>query len=161
MDNLEIERKYLVRGTAYRALATSWSDILQGYLTYDPKRSVRVRIKGEQGFITIKSDSEAQGLIRHEYEFPISVSDARHLLTLCLPDIVSKRRYYVPCGEATIEVDEFQGANAGLVMAEIELPTATTQIRLPDFIGEEVTGDERYYNLQLAQHPFTTWNNKQ
>lgn len=157
MANTEIERKFLVRDKSYRALATHSHHICQGYLCQDPARTVRIRIKDDKGFITIKSLADSSGMSRYEFEQQIDSSQAATLLNLCLPTPISKTRYYVPWGEVTVEVDEFEDENEGLIMAEIELQSVGQQITLPPFLAKEVTGDERYYNLYLAQKPYKTW----
>ncbi|MBP5668557.1 MAG: CYTH domain-containing protein [Salinivirgaceae bacterium] len=156
MNFTEIERKFLVAGE-FRQFATAEYRICQGYLSSDPQRTVRVRIKGDKGYLTIKGASTADGLSRFEWEKEIAVSEAEMLLKLCLPGAIEKTRYIVPFGGLTFEVDEFFGENAGLVMAEVELESATQQVSLPEWLGQEVTGDKRYYNSYLSQRPFSKW----
>lgn len=156
MSNIEIERKFLVSGD-YQSAATSHVRITQGYLSVDTGRTVRIRRWGDQGFLTIKGASTDDGLSRMEWEREISLQDVEQLLPLCMPGVIDKTRWLVPCGALTFEVDEFHGDNDGLVVAEIELPTAETTFDRPDWLGEEVTGDRRYYNSQLTQHPFQRW----
>lgn len=141
----------------FRHLATAEYKICQGYLVADPQRTVRVRIKGDKGYLTIKGASTADGLSRFEWEKEIAVSEAEMLLKLCLPGAIEKTRYIIPFGGLTFEVDEFFGENAGLVMAEVELESATQQVSLPEWLGQEVTGDKRYYNSYLSQRPFSKW----
>ena len=141
----------------FRHLATAEYKICQGYLVADPQRTVRVRIKGDKGYLTFKGASTADGLSRFEWEKEIAVSEAEMLLKLCLPGAIEKTRYIIPFGGLTFEVDEFFGENAGLVMAEVELESATQQVSLPEWLGQEVTGDERYYNSYLSQRPFSKW----
>ena len=156
MEYTEIERKFLVRGE-FKHLASSKYRICQGYLSADPERTVRVRIKGDKGYLTIKGASTADGLSRFEWEKEIAVNEAEMLLKLCLPTAIKKTRYIVPLDNLKIEVDEFEGENAGLTLAEIELDNANQQVNLPDWLGMEVTGDERYYNSYLSQNPFGKW----
>lgn len=154
MNYKEIERKFLVAGE-FRHLATAKNRICQGYLSADPERTVRVRIYGDKGFITIKGASN--GMSRFEWEKEIPADEAEMLLRLCLPGMVEKVRYIVPMDDLKFEVDEFFGENEGLVMAEIELPDENRKIELPDWLGEEVTGDKRYYNSYLSKCPFSRW----
>lgn len=154
---IEIERKFLVLTTIYKTLATKKERIVQGFLSTNPERTVRIRIKGEKGFITIKGKSNAAGMSRFEWEKEIPVLEAQELLLLAEPGAIDKIRYEVPLGVLTIEVDEFFGENEGLTVAEIELPSEDTSVNLPDWLGDEVTGQVKYYNSQLSKHPFTTW----
>lgn len=152
----EIERKFLVRDDAWRAAAVSAMPMRQGYLSLDPARTVRIRLAGDRAWLTIKGLGD--GLSRAEYEYPIPAEDAGFLLDrLCLPHQVEKTRHRIPYGGLVFEVDEFQGANAGLVLAEVELPATDTVVEKPAWLGEEVTGDTRYFNAYLARHPFSTW----
>ncbi len=157
MAALEIERKFLVVGDAYKRQAYASSNIKQGYICSERGRTVRVRLRGDCGYLTIKGPSTDNGLSRYEFEKEITLEEARELFKLCEPGIVEKTRYLVRSGNHTFEVDEFHGDNEGLVMAEVELAAPDDPIVKPDFIGQEVTGDRRYYNSQLRQHPFTTW----
>ena len=157
MAALEIERKFLVVGDAYKRQAYASSYIKQGYICSERGRTVRVRLRGDCGYLTIKGPSTDNGLSRYEFEKEITLDEARELFKLCEPGIVEKTRYLVRSGNHTFEVDEFHGDNEGLVMAEVELAAPEDPIVKPDFIGQEVTGDRRYYNSQLRQHPFTTW----
>jgi CYTH domain-containing protein len=152
----EIERKFLVRGDFSRAVARR-DRIVQGYLCADAERTVRVRLCGEKGYLTIKSASNARGWSRYEFEQAIAGEDAEELLTLCLPGVIDKVRHWIPAGEHTWEVDVFHGENEGLVVAEIELASEEDVFELPDWVGEEVTGDPAYYNAMLARHPFGKW----
>lgn len=154
---VEIERKFLVLSDAYRVDASSSEHIVQGYLQSAPERTVRVRIKGDTGYLTIKGIGTDGGASRFEWEQAIPLADAKTLLQLCEPGSIDKIRYRVPAGPHTWEVDEFAGENAGLVVAEIELTKADEAFDKPDWLGEEVTGDNRYYNSALKQRPFTTW----
>lgn len=157
MSGLEIERKFLVRDSSYKQLATSSSRIKQGYICSGHGRTVRVRTRGEQGFLTIKGPSVDGGLTRYEFEKEITLDEAEHLFRLCEPGIIDKTRYLVPSGPHTFEVDEFYGDNEGLVMAEVELSRPNQPYEAPPFIGREVTGDRRYYNSHLRQYPYKLW----
>lgn len=144
----EIERKYLVTDTSYREVATEKRHIIQAYLNRDPKATVRVRIAGDMAFLTIKGKNS--GAVRDEWEYAIPISDARNMIERCATGrIIEKTRYIVPFGGYLWEVDEFGGELEGLTVAEIELPSADTEFSLPSFIGDEVTGDPRYYNSSL------------
>ncbi len=154
---IEIERKFLLKSDAWREGATG---ILyrQGYLCTDPERTVRVRIGGDTGILAIKG--AGNGVARPEFEYPLPLADATHLLdTLCLKPLVEKYRYLVPFAGLTWEIDEFLGANAGLLLAEVELERIDQPVPLPPWAGREVTGDPRYYNAYLARHPYTAWPN--
>lgn len=154
---MEIERKFLVKDASYKVLATSKSHIRQGYICSGRGRTVRVRQRDDNAFLTIKGPSLDGGLSRYEFETAISTEEARHLFYLCEPGIIDKTRYLVPCGNHTFEVDEFYGDNEGLVLAEVELRNAEEAYEKPDFIGEEVTGDRRYYNSNLRCNPYKEW----
>ena len=154
---IEIERKFLVKGDDYKAEAFQVTHIAQGYLNSVPERSVRIRVRGDKGYITIKGITGDNGLSRYEWEKEIPVEDALELLRLCEPGIIDKTRHLVKAGDFTIEVDEFHGDNEGLVMAEVELPDEEATFERPVWLGEEVTGDPRYYNVMLVKHPFKTW----
>ena len=149
---MEIEHKFLVSGP-YKHLATDISHIVQGYLSDDPERTVRIRIRDDEAFITIKGPSSSDGLSRLEWEQPIPLDQARQLLTLCLPGTIDKHRHIVPYKGHRWEVDEFHGHLEGLTLAELEVPSADTEFVAPPFLGPEVTGDPRYYNSQLRKHP--------
>ncbi|MHB8709761.1 MAG: CYTH domain-containing protein [Desulfuromonadales bacterium] len=152
---IEIERKFLLKNNAWRNGATG---ILyrQGYLCTDPERTVRVRLGGGTAILAIKGAGD--GIARPEFEYPIPAAEAALLLdSLCLHPLVEKYRYRVPFAGLTWEIDEFLGANAGLLLAEVELEQVDEAVPLPPWIGREVTGDHRYYNAWLARHPFTTW----
>jgi CYTH domain-containing protein len=152
---LEIERKFLVIGTAWQTLAAG-ALTRQGYLSSAAERTVRVRIAGDQGFLTVKGKSH--GLSRAEFEYAIPVEDAAAMLDgLCEKPLIEKTRYRVPFGAHTWEVDEFHGANAGLVVAEVELASADDEPALPPWVGREVSLDPRYFNANLVKRPFTTW----
>lgn len=152
----EIERKFLVEGE-FRSQAFKAERITQGYLSSVAERTVRIRIKGDQGFITIKGKSSGDGIVRYEWEKEITLADARELLELCEPGVIDKTRYLVRAGKHIFEVDEFYGENEGLVMAEIELGNENESFEKPDWLGKEVTGDLRYYNAMLARKPYTSW----
>ena len=143
----EIERKYLVKDLSYREMAESHVRIEQGYLCREPERTVRVRIKGERGFLTIKGIT--RGFTRDEFEYEIPLADAEKMLAMCQGRIVKKIRWNVPYKGYHWEVDEFEGLETPLTVAEIELPSAETEFSEPPFIGMEVTGDPRYYNSNL------------
>jgi len=153
---LEIERKFLVCGE-FRDQAYSSSRIRQGYISSGNGRTVRVRIRDDKGYLTIKGPSNRAGLARYEFETEISLSDAQDLMALCEPGIIDKTRYLVRSGNHVFEVDEFYGDNEGLVMAEVELSDENEAFVKPDFIGEEVTGDRRYYNAHLRRNPYKLW----
>ena len=157
MSGLEIERKFLVKGNGYKQQAYSHSHIQQGYISSSHGRTVRVRIRDERGYLTIKGPSENGGLSRYEFEKEITLDEAEHLMQLCEPGIIDKTRWLVKSGNHTFEVDEFFGENEGLVMAEVELGAEDEPYEKPDFIGQEVTGDRRYYNSHLRKNPFSVW----
>ncbi len=152
----EIERKFLVCGE-FRNEATESSEIVQGYLSSSPDRTVRVRIRGEKGYITVKGRTDKSGIERYEWEKEIPADDARELMKLCEPFPVEKTRFLVPYGQHIFEVDVFHGANSGLVMAEIELGSVDEAFEKPTWLGEEVSGDPRYYNSALSVKPFSRW----
>jgi adenylate cyclase len=152
---VEIERKFLLKGDAWRTLAQPVL-LRQGYLSTDPARTVRVRIEGTAGTLTIKGKNS--GATRGEWEYPVPVLDATELLdTLCQRPLVEKYRRRIEYQGHTWEVDEFLGENAGLAVAEIELASEDEAFDKPDWIGEEVTGDARYYNSSLIRTPYSTW----
>jgi len=156
---LEIERKFLVRNQAWRDLAQPGVAYAQGYLTRESGRTVRVRVAGNQGFLTLKSPTE--GISRREYEYVIPVNEAWELLEfLCYQPLIEKTRYRIPLTSVVWEIDEFRGANQGLILAEVELDHPDQDLVLPDWIGLEVSGDPRYFNSYLNQHPYSTWANK-
>ncbi len=152
----EIERKFLVKGD-FKADAFKATRITQGYLCSVPERTVRVRVKGEKGYITIKGIGSASGASRFEWEKEIPVDEVRQLLEICEPGVIDKTRYLVKAGEHTFEVDEFYGDNEGLVVAEVELHSEDEAFVRPAWLGEEVTGDARYYNSMLMKNPYTKW----
>ena len=154
----EIEKKFLVKGD-FKAEAFKQTRITQGYLSSVPERTVRIRVKGEKGFITVKGIGNASGAARFEWEKEIPVEDVRALLELAEPGVIDKTRYLVKNtdGVHTLEIDEFYGDNLGLVMAEVELGSEDEAYEKPDFIGREVTGDKRFYNSHLLVNPFSKW----
>tara|TARA_B100000795_G_scaffold112494_1_gene83292 strand:- start:7069 stop:7536 length:468 start_codon:yes stop_codon:yes gene_type:complete len=153
----EIERKFLVKNNDYKAQATCQKKIVQGFLSTHPERTVRVRIKGDQGFLTIKGLSNETGTTRFEWEKEIPLSEAETLLRLCENPIIDKTRYNIPLGRHLFEVDVFTGNNAGLVIAEVELSSEEDTYTAPAWLGKEVTGDIKYYNSSLIQKPFKDW----
>jgi len=150
----EIERKFLVKGDAWRALAKGVG-YRQGYLSTVKERTVRVRTMGDKGYLTIKGVTIGASRLEFEYEIPIA--DANPLLEMCEQPLVEKARYKIPQGAFTWEIDEFAGVNQGLIVAEIELPSEDQEFSRPEWIGAEVTGDPRYFNSNLIAHPFTKW----
>jgi len=150
---IEIERKFLVEGNDWRNKPGTL--FRQGYLNRDKERTVRVRIAGEQAYLTIKGISI--GASRAEFEYEIPVTDAEQLLLLCDGPLIEKTRYLVPHAGMVWEVDEFHGANHGLVVAEIELQSEDQQFDKPSWAGQEVTDDKRYFNSSLAGYPYNTW----
>lgn len=166
MSGLEIEKKFLVRNHSYQTQNSCQSHIQQGYICSDRGRTVRVRIRDDRGYLTIKGPSSDNGLSRYEFEKEIDPDEAQELMKLCekseetgKPLMIDKTRYLVKSGRHIFEVDEFHGENEGLVVAEVELHSEDEDYLLPDFINkeDEVTGDRKYYNSQLLKHPFSTW----
>ena len=154
---VEIERKFLVKGDAYKKEAATKNRIVQGFLNTHPNRTVRVRVKGDLGFITVKGISNESGTSRFEWEKEINAKEADALLRLCEETIIEKNRYEIPFGDYIFEVDEFLGANTGLVIAEIELQDENAVFERPEWLGKEVTGDLKYYNSVLSKQPFKSW----
>ncbi|CDB11140.1 MULTISPECIES: CYTH domain-containing protein [Bacteroides] len=152
----EIERKFLVDGE-YKSKAYASSRIVQGYICSARGRTVRIRIRDDKGYLTIKGPADASGISRYEWEKEIPLDEARDLMKICEPGAIDKTRYLVRSGRHVFEVDEFYGENEGLVIAEVELSSPDEPFEKPDFIGQEVTGDARYYNAQLMRHPFCRW----
>ncbi len=152
----EIERKFLVN-EGYKQFAFTNTRITQGYLSSISQRIVRVRIRGDKGYITVKGVVNLSGMSRYEWEKEIPVDEARELLTLCEPGIIDKTRFLVQVGKFTFEVDEFYGENEGLVVAEVELSSEEELFDKPAWLGEEVTSDKRYFNSKLAKMPFKKW----
>ena len=151
----ETERKFLVRGD-YRPHAASSSDIVQGYISHTGSLTFRIRLRDGRGYLTIKGRTDESGMSRDEWEYEIPATDARELLAYG-SGTIEKVRHLVPAGRHTFEVDEFHGANEGLTVAEVELASPDEEFDRPDWLGEEVTGDRRYYNSQLLRHPYSTW----
>lgn len=151
---VEIERKFLINSAAYKKEAFSQNRIKQGYLSSVPERTVRVRVKGNKAYITIKGVSNATGMSRFEWEKEIPVNEAENLLLLCEKGIIDKTRFEVKVGIHTYEVDEFYGENEGLVIAEIELQSENETFEKPSWLGKEVTNDKRYYNSYLSNNPY-------
>ncbi|MBN4070832.1 CYTH domain-containing protein [Olleya sp. AH-315-F22] len=154
---IEIERKFLVISDAFKDVSFKSTRIIQGFLNTDKERTVRVRLKGNQGFLTVKGKSNPSGLTRFEWEKEISKTDAESLLKLCQKEIIAKIRYEVKVGNHIFEVDEFYGDNEGLVIAEVELNSEAETFKSPNWLGKEVTGDIKYYNSQLSKQPFNSW----
>ena len=153
----EIERKFLVESTDFIKESTVNNRIVQGYLNSNPERTVRVRIKGNKGFLTIKGKGNENGTTRFEWEKEIALSEAEALLQLCESGIIDKIRYEIPLGKHTFEVDVFSGENQGLIIAEVELTFENEFFEQPNWLGKEVTGDKKYYNSHLSEHPFCSW----
>ena len=154
---IEIERKFLLVSDAYKKVAFKKTRITQGFLSTDPQRTVRVRIKGNQGFLTIKGESNSTGTSRFEWEKEIDLKEAKELLSICFKGVIDKIRYEVKSNLHTYEIDEFFGENKGLVVAEIELNSEQESFEKPEWLGGEVTGQNKYYNSQLSKLPFTLW----
>ncbi len=154
---IEIERKFLVNSLDFIEKAHQKSRIVQGYLNSNPERTVRIRMKGDKGYLTIKGIGNGSGLSRFEWEKEIPLADAERLLILCEKGIIDKIRYEVKFENHIIEVDVFAGDNEGLILAEIELKSETEQIQKPNWLGEEVTNDKKYYNAYLSNNPFQDW----
>lgn len=153
----EIERKFLVKSEDFKREASKETRIIQGYLSSVPERTVRVRVKGEKGYITVKGVGSESGASRFEWEMEIPVKDVEDLLKICEPGVIDKTRYEIKAGKHTFEVDEFYGDNNGLIVAEIELESENEVFAKPAWLGEEVTGDARYYNSMLMKNPYTKW----
>ena len=156
----EIERKFLVTSEAFKNEAHKRMRIVQGFLNTHPERTVRIRIQGNDGFITVKGKSNKSGLSRFEWEKQIPLAEAEELLHLCEPGIIQKTRYEISIDSYTFEVDDFMGENEGLIIAEIELGSENEPFSIPEWLGEEVTGDVKYYNSNLSKNPFRTWKNE-
>ena len=152
----EIERKFLVKGD-FKNHAKKETRITQGYLSSVPERTVRVRVKGDKGFITIKGIGSESGASRFEWEKEIPVDEVKDLLKICEPGVIDKTRYLVEVGNHTYEVDEFYAENEGLTVAEVELSSEDEKFETPEWLGEEVTGDVKYYNSMLMKNPYTKW----
>ncbi|MBQ6433474.1 MAG: CYTH domain-containing protein [Bacteroidaceae bacterium] len=157
---LEIERKFLVKGDAYKDVAFNSSHIVQGYICGHP--TVRVRLRDDKGYLTIKGGSNDGGLSRYEFETEIPLADALAMLRLCSLGMVDKTRWLVDAGDGhTFEVDEFHGSNEGLVVAEVELAAPDEPYVRLDFLGQEVTGIKRYYNSHLRKYPYSAWSQEE
>ena len=152
----EIEKKFLVKGN-FKDISEGAIRIIQGYLSSVPERTVRVRIKGDKGVLTVKGIGDDSGMARFEWEKEIGVDEAKELLRICEPGVIDKTRYHVRAGDHIYEIDEFYGDNEGLVIAEVELQTAADTFEKPAWLGEEVTGEVKYYNSMLMKKPYTTW----
>ena len=153
----EIERKFLVKGN-YRDFVTKQTKIVQGFLSTVPERTVRVRIKGDKGFLTIKGIGNKSGASRYEWEKEISINEAKDLMAICEPGVIDKTRFIVPAdNNLFFEVDEFYGENEGLTVAEIELPSEDEVFEKPEWLGVEVTGQVKYYNSMLMKNPYKDW----
>lgn len=153
----EIERKFLVTNTNFIKEASSKEYIVQAFLNRNPDRTVRIRIKDDKAFITVKGVSNAEGTTRREWEYAIPVSDAKEMLKICEEGAIEKWRYLIPVGNHIFEVDIFEGENKGLIVAEVELESEEETFQKPTWLGKEVTGNVAYYNSQLSQHPFSKW----
>ena len=154
---VEIERKFLVTSEAFKENATKNTRIVQGFLNKDPERTVRIRIKGNQGFITVKGKSNTEGTTRFEWEANLSLADAKNLMNLCEEGIISKERFEVVSGNHVFEVDVFDGDNKGLIIAEVELSHEKETFEKPSWLGREVTGEIQYYNSNLSNNPYKNW----
>jgi adenylate cyclase len=153
----EIERKFLVKNDNFKKESFKETKIVQGFLSTVPERTVRIRIKGSQGFITVKGIGNASGTSRYEWEKEISVEDATDLLKISEPGVIDKTRFNVKSGGHTFEVDEFYGENDGLIVAEVELDAENEDFIKPKWLGEEVTGQVKYYNSMLMKNPYKDW----
>ena len=158
MAHYETERKFLVVGE-FKSQSYNATRIQQGYIASNNGRTVRVRIRGDKGYLTIKGPSGLKGITRYEFDTEIPLDDARELMEICEPGIIDKTRYLVKSsdGRHTWEIDEFYGDNEGLVLAEVELSHESEEFQKPDFIGREVTGDRRFYNSHMRSYPFKLW----
>ncbi len=154
---IEIERKFLVSTETFKKDSSGKERVTQGFLNTHPERTVRVRIKGDQGYITIKGISNRAGNSRYEWEKEISTKEALELLLLCEEGIIDKIRYRVNFEGHLFEVDEFHGNNEGLLIAEIELKNENENFEKPAWLGKEVTGIVKYYNSRLSKRPYNTW----
>jgi adenylate cyclase len=152
----EIERKFLVKGD-FKPFVSKQTRIVQGYLSSVPERTVRVRVKGEKGFLTVKGIGSESGASRYEWEKEITVEEANELMKICEPGVIDKTRYLVKVGNHTFEVDEFYGENQGLIIAEVELQSEDEAFEKPQWLGQEVTGYTKYYNSMLMKNPYKRW----
>lgn len=155
--SVEIERKFLVNSTEFKQKAYQRNYIKQGFLNSDKNRVVRIRLKDDTGFLTIKGKSNKAGTTRFEWEKEIDKTDAQNLFMLCEKGIIEKYRYLVKVGNHIFEVDEFLGDNKGLLIAEVELTSENEDFKKPLWLGKEVTGQEKYYNSNISKHPFKDW----
>jgi adenylate cyclase len=153
----EIERKFLVVSNSYKTQSYRQTHIIQGYLSNSDKSTVRIRICDDKAFLTIKGKSNSSGTSRYEWEKEIAIAEAEELLLLCNDIVIEKDRYEVTTGDHMYEVDEFLGDNIGLVVAEIELKNESESFFKPDWLGKEVTGDKRFYNVYLSKKPYKNW----
>ena len=154
---VEIERKFLVKNEDFKAESYQKNSITQGFLNTDPLRTVRIRIKDETAFLTVKGKNNEAGLSRFEWEKEIDKTEAEALLKLCEPGMIDKARFLVKSASHIFEVDEFYGENEGLIVAEVELASETENFEKPKWLGQEVTGDPKYYNSQLSKNPYKSW----
>ena len=154
---VEIERKFLVKSKLFKEESYQKNRIKQGFLNTNPQRTVRIRIKDETAFLTVKGKNNEAGLSRFEWEKEIDKTEAEALLNLCEPGMIDKTRFLVKSGSHIFEVDEFYGENEGLIVAEVELETEAEVFEKPDWLGQEVTGDPKYYNSQLSKNPYKSW----
>ena len=153
----EIERKFLIKNDAFKAESVNKTKITQGFLSTVPERTVRIRINGDKGFLTVKGIGNKSGASRYEFEKEISVDDAQDLMAICEPGVIEKTRYNVKSGEHTFEIDEFYGDNDGLIVAEVELSSEDEVFEKPEWLGVEVTGEVKYYNAMLMKNPYNKW----
>ncbi|UAB85156.1 CYTH domain-containing protein [Zunongwangia sp. SCSIO 43204] len=154
---VEIERKFLVKNEDFKAEFYQKNRITQGFLNTDPLRTVRIRIKDETAFLTVKGKNNEAGLSRFEWEKEIDKTEAEALLKLCEPGMIDKTRFLVKSASHIFEVDEFYGENEGLIVAEVELASENENFEKPKWLGQEVTGDPKYYNSQLSKNPYKSW----
>lgn len=154
---IEIERKFLVTSDVFKDEAYKSERITQGFLNKDPERTVRIRLKNDKGYLTIKGLSNESGTSRFEWEKEIKKKDAEDLLELCEKGKIDKIRFKVKKGSVVFEVDEFFGDNEGLIVAEVELESEDQSFEKPNWLGKEVTGDKRYYNSELSKNPYKKW----
>lgn len=152
---VEIERKFLLVNSDWKKTSDKGTAIQQGYLNSNPERTTRVRVKGTKGFLTVKGKSE--GTKRLEFEYEIPLADAKELLALCEKPIIEKVRYEVHLNDAIWEIDEFEGENMGLIIAEVELENENQHVTLPSWIGKEVSDEKKYFNSALIKNPFSKW----
>ena len=154
---IEIEKKFLIKSMNFKQDSYKKIRITQRYLSSLPERSIRIRIGGDKAFITIKGKSNKTGMSRSEWEKDISIEDAHDLFKICEPGVIDKTRYLVKSGKHIIEIDEYYGENKGLIVAEIELLSEEESFEKPDWLGDEITGDMKYYNSYLMKHPYSKW----